>query len=269
MSDPGPATPRTRADQPAIIMAGSGETVTLSRTRGAQQPARASPARASGLKRLDHYAVFMENHPRFIECGAAGERSGLYYTYVNSFLTAGELAYHRQQQPVEGAHHVRRRKRDSRARRAARLPARRALPDRRWARRRRRASAISTRRRPTFPRRRSPTRRSARRCSIPRARPAGRRACLRPLPDQPPAEAAAGARRGLREFLAVSRGPSLSHRRRRSITRRRWPASAATIRAAGRSIVMERFDPEQFLALDRAAIASPTPSSCRRCSRGC
>ncbi len=35
----------------------------------------------------------MENHSRFIECDAAGERSGLYYTNVNSFLTAGELAY--------------------------------------------------------------------------------------------------------------------------------------------------------------------------------
>ena len=35
----------------------------------------------------------MENHPRYIECCAAGERSGLYYTAVNSFLTAPELAY--------------------------------------------------------------------------------------------------------------------------------------------------------------------------------
>ena len=46
-----------------------------------------------GLKRLDHFAVFMENHARYIECGAAGERAGLYYTNVNSYLTAGELAY--------------------------------------------------------------------------------------------------------------------------------------------------------------------------------
>ena len=49
--------------------------------------------RAIGLKRLDHYAIFMENHPRFVESCAAGERSGLYYTAVNSFLTAAELAY--------------------------------------------------------------------------------------------------------------------------------------------------------------------------------
>ena len=83
---------RTHPDQPAVIMAESGETDHLSRARSAQQSARASFARL-GLKRLDHYAIFMENHPRFVECCAAGERSGLYYTAINSFLTAGELAY--------------------------------------------------------------------------------------------------------------------------------------------------------------------------------
>jgi long-chain acyl-CoA synthetase len=66
---------RLRPDHPAIVMARSGETVTV------------------GLQRGDHYAVFLENHPRFVECDAAGERAGLYYTNVNSFLTAGELAY--------------------------------------------------------------------------------------------------------------------------------------------------------------------------------
>ena len=35
----------------------------------------------------------MENHIRYVECGAAGHRSGLYYTNVNSYLTASELAY--------------------------------------------------------------------------------------------------------------------------------------------------------------------------------
>ena len=35
----------------------------------------------------------MENHPRYVECGFAAERAGLYYTNVNSYLTAGELAY--------------------------------------------------------------------------------------------------------------------------------------------------------------------------------
>ena len=77
---------------PAIIMAQSGETITHG-----QLEARANKIahllRAMGLKRSDHFAVFMENHPRYIECGIAGERAGLYYTNVNSYLTPGELAY--------------------------------------------------------------------------------------------------------------------------------------------------------------------------------
>ena len=81
-----------RADQPAVVMAGSGETVSY-RELEARSNRLAHLLRAAGLRRLDHYAIFMENHPRFVECCAAGERSGLYYTCVNSFLTAPELAY--------------------------------------------------------------------------------------------------------------------------------------------------------------------------------
>ncbi len=81
-----------RADQPAVIMAESGETVTY-RELEARSNRLAHLLRAVGLKRLDHYAIFMENHPRYVECCAAGARAGLYYTAINSFLTAGELAY--------------------------------------------------------------------------------------------------------------------------------------------------------------------------------
>src|SRR6516225_6764849 len=88
---PGPHAVQ-RAAQPAIIMAGSGETVTY-RELEARANRLAHLLRAAGLKRLDHYAIFMENHPRFVECCAAGERSGLYYTCINSFLTAPELAF--------------------------------------------------------------------------------------------------------------------------------------------------------------------------------
>jgi long-chain acyl-CoA synthetase len=49
--------------------------------------------RAAGLKRLDHYAMIMENNARYIECCGAGERAGLYYTCINSYLTPEELAY--------------------------------------------------------------------------------------------------------------------------------------------------------------------------------
>jgi long-chain acyl-CoA synthetase len=80
------------ADQPAVVMAGSGESVSY-RELEARSNRLAHLLRAAGLRRLDHYAIFMENHPRFVECCAAGERSGLYYTCVNSFLTAPELAF--------------------------------------------------------------------------------------------------------------------------------------------------------------------------------
>ncbi|MEK9774715.1 MAG: AMP-binding protein, partial [Quisquiliibacterium sp.] len=79
-------------DRPAFIMANSGESVSY-----AQLESRANQLaqllRAQGLKRLDHYAIFMENNARYLESCSAGERTGLYYTCVNSFLTADELAY--------------------------------------------------------------------------------------------------------------------------------------------------------------------------------
>ena len=79
------------AEQAAFIMAGSGEAVTHAELE--QRSNRlAHLLRAQGLQRLDHYAVFMENNNRFIEACSAGERSGLYYTCANSYLTADELA---------------------------------------------------------------------------------------------------------------------------------------------------------------------------------
>jgi long-chain acyl-CoA synthetase len=81
-----------RATQPAIIMAQTGETITY-----AEFEARANRLahlfRKHGLNRLDHYAIFMENNSRFVECCAAGERAGLYFTCINSYLTADEVAY--------------------------------------------------------------------------------------------------------------------------------------------------------------------------------
>ncbi len=79
-------------DQPAMIMAGSGETLTFGRLR-ARANQLAHLLRATGLRRGDHFAIFMENHPRYLECGTAGARSGLYFTNVNCFLTAAEVAY--------------------------------------------------------------------------------------------------------------------------------------------------------------------------------
>src|SRR5439155_15182200 len=78
--------------QPAFIMAGTGEAVTYAELE-ARSNRLAHLFRELGLKRLDHYAIFMENNSRYLEACGAGERSGLYYTCINSYLTPGELAY--------------------------------------------------------------------------------------------------------------------------------------------------------------------------------
>jgi long-chain acyl-CoA synthetase len=78
--------------QPAFIMASTGEAVTY-RELNARSNALAHLFRNRGLKRLDHYAIFMENNSRYLEACGAGERSGLYFTCVNSYLTSSELAY--------------------------------------------------------------------------------------------------------------------------------------------------------------------------------
>src|SRR6202040_4663 len=83
---------RLRPLQPAFIMAGTGEAVTY-RELEARSNRLAHLFRNRGLKRLDHYAIFMENNSRYLEACGAGERSGLYFTCVNSYLTASELAY--------------------------------------------------------------------------------------------------------------------------------------------------------------------------------
>jgi len=79
-------------DRAAFVMASTGESVTYAELE--QRSNRlAHLLRGEGLRRLDHYAVFMENNNRYLECCVAGERSGLYYTCISSHLTAGELAY--------------------------------------------------------------------------------------------------------------------------------------------------------------------------------
>jgi acyl-CoA synthetase (AMP-forming)/AMP-acid ligase II len=79
-------------DKPAIIMAGSGATITFGEYE--QRCNRAAHLlRAAGLERGDHIAVFMENNPRMLEIEGAAERVGLYYTLVNAYLAPDEVAY--------------------------------------------------------------------------------------------------------------------------------------------------------------------------------
>jgi len=83
---------KVRPQQPAFIMATTGETVTYDEL-DRRSNRLAHFLRANGLGRLDHYAIFMENNGRYIECCSAGERAGLYYTCVNSYLTPDEVTY--------------------------------------------------------------------------------------------------------------------------------------------------------------------------------
>lgn len=79
-------------DRAAFVMASTGESVSYS-----EFEARANKLthllQNEGLGRQDHYSIMMENNNRYLEACAAGERAGLYYTCINSFLTADELAY--------------------------------------------------------------------------------------------------------------------------------------------------------------------------------
>jgi long-chain acyl-CoA synthetase len=78
--------------QPAFIMANSGESVSYAELE-ARTNRLSHLFRNRGMKRLDHYAIFMENNSRYLEACGAGEKAGLYFTCVNSYLTAPELAY--------------------------------------------------------------------------------------------------------------------------------------------------------------------------------
>ncbi len=79
-------------DQPAIIMATSGETVTYGEYESRCNRA-AHLLRAAGLERGDHIAVLMENGPRLLEIEGAAERTGLYFTLINTYLAPNEVAY--------------------------------------------------------------------------------------------------------------------------------------------------------------------------------
>ena len=69
-----------RADQPAFIMAQSGEAVTYAELE-ARTNRLAHFLRSCGLQRLDHYSIFTENNARYIECCGAGARRALFHLH--------------------------------------------------------------------------------------------------------------------------------------------------------------------------------------------
>jgi acyl-CoA synthetase (AMP-forming)/AMP-acid ligase II len=79
-------------DEPAFIMATTGETISFGEHE-ARSNRVAHLLRDLGLKRLDHVAIFMENNPRMFEFEAGAERTGLYFTCINSYLAPAEAAY--------------------------------------------------------------------------------------------------------------------------------------------------------------------------------
>ena len=83
---------KTRAEQPAFIMAESGFSMSYGEFEK-RTNRLAHGLRRAGLTRLGHYAIFMENNRWYLETCGAGDRAGLYYTCVSSYLKADELAY--------------------------------------------------------------------------------------------------------------------------------------------------------------------------------
>ena len=73
-------------------MAPSGRTLTFAEYEAAANQV-AHVVRETGLRKGDHVAIFMENHPAMLLAQAGAERTGLYFTPVNSYLSAEEVAY--------------------------------------------------------------------------------------------------------------------------------------------------------------------------------
>lgn len=83
---------RTRPDHPAIIMAGSGETVTYGQL---DQTANRFThlLRAHGLGPNDAFAVLMENNALYLQLVWGSQRAGTMLVPVSTRLTAPEIAY--------------------------------------------------------------------------------------------------------------------------------------------------------------------------------
>jgi len=79
-------------DRAAVVMGGSGRRISYRELdEGSIRFARV--LHDCGLRRGDHFAVLLENHPSYFEIVWAGMRSGLYITAVNAHLTAAEAGY--------------------------------------------------------------------------------------------------------------------------------------------------------------------------------
>ena len=79
-------------DRPAYIMAETGLVMTFRQLEdGSNQGAQL--LRKIGLKRGDHIAILLENHPLFLQICVAAHRGGIYYTAISYRLQEDEVEY--------------------------------------------------------------------------------------------------------------------------------------------------------------------------------
>ena len=81
-----------RPEHPAYVMASSGEVVTYARLNDRSNQL-AQLFYDAGLRFGDHIAVLMENRVEYMEPCWAAQRSGLFFTCINSHFNAEEVAY--------------------------------------------------------------------------------------------------------------------------------------------------------------------------------
>jgi fatty-acyl-CoA synthase len=96
---PEPPTPldlggwaRLQPDAPAVVMGESGQTLSYRELDG-RSNRLAGFLRHRGLAAGDHIAILMENCATYLEIAWAAQRSGLYYTALNSHLRGAEVQY--------------------------------------------------------------------------------------------------------------------------------------------------------------------------------
>ncbi|MEO9600126.1 acyl-CoA synthetase [Parasphingorhabdus sp.] len=83
---------RETPDKPAIIMAGSGETITYGELDQRSNQI-AQLYRSRGVQIGDTVAICMENHPQFFPLTWGAQRSGLIQVAISNRLTADEISY--------------------------------------------------------------------------------------------------------------------------------------------------------------------------------
>ena len=79
-------------DAPAIVMSGSGEITTYAELED-RSTRMARALRSRGVAHGGHIAILMENNRAFLEVAWAAQRSGVYYTAINSHLREAEVQY--------------------------------------------------------------------------------------------------------------------------------------------------------------------------------